>query len=63
MSSLPVDYSFTDPQIARIGLIGILSCGFCLEYRMIHGHLAFQELFRVESDPDFIRHPLATRFA
>jgi len=30
---------------------GILSCGFSLEYHMIYGHLAFQELFRMQSDP------------
>jgi len=40
------------PQIAQIGLIGILSCGFCLEYPMIYRHSAFQELFQMESDPE-----------
>ena len=39
-------------QVALIGLIGIFYCGFSLEYRIIHGHCAFQELFRMESDPE-----------
>ena len=30
------------------------SCGFWLEYRIIYGHSAFQELFRMESEPEML---------
>ncbi len=40
------------PCIVQIGLTGIFSCGFWLEYPMIYGHLAFRGLFRAESEPE-----------
>jgi hypothetical protein len=40
------------PQTAQIGRIGIFPADFDLEYSIIYDNWAFQELFRMEFDPE-----------